>query len=192
MYKLLLTILISISIVSCSNTKDNVYSEFAKYKAKGKHGGLDVTPTKAYEMVQANPENHFLIDVRTRAEYEFIGHYNNAYNIPLKFFTNELGKKGYKKLANNSFCSDLKKKFDPEKDKLFFICRSGKRTIKASLKAIQCGFKAENVHNIMGGFEGDKIKDNNHEKYGQRLINGWKNEGLPWTYKIEKKYSYNP
>ena len=29
-------------------------------------------------------------------------------------------------------------------------------------------------------------------KAGQRIVNGWKNAGLPWTYKLEKSKMYFP
>ena len=42
-----------------------------------------------------------------------------------------------------------------------------------------------NVYNITDGVEGDLVKDPNSNFNGQRLVNGWKNSGLPWTYNIE-------
>ena len=40
------------------------------------------------------------------------------------------------------------------------------------------------VYNITDGMEGDAVKDPNSVFVGQRLVNGWKNSGLPWTYKL--------
>jgi len=45
------------------------------------------------------------------------------------------------------------------------------------------GFR--NVYNITDGMEGDEVKDPDSVFDGQRLVNGWKNSGLPWTYKID-------
>ena len=47
----------------------------------------------------------------------------------------------------------------------------------------KAGFK--NVYNITDGVEGDAVKDPNSIFVGQRLVNGWKNSGLPWTYHIK-------
>ena len=44
------------------------------------------------------------------------------------------------------------------------------------------GFK--HVYNIIDGMEGDMVKDPESLFKGMRLKNGWKNSGLPWTYKI--------
>ena len=40
-----------------------------------------------------------------------------------------------------------------------------------------------NVYQITDGMEGDSIDDELSVFKGQRLRNGWKNSGLPWTYK---------
>jgi hypothetical protein len=33
--------------------------------------------------------------------------------------------------------------------------------------------------------EGDVVKDPDSVFRGQRLVNGWKNAGLPWTYRAD-------
>src|SRR6516165_7041379 len=43
------------------------------------------------------------------------------------------------------------------------------------------------VYNITDGMEGDLVQDHNSVFYGQRLVNGWKNSGLPWTYQVDPK-----
>ena len=42
----------------------------------------------------------------------------------------------------------------------------------------------------MGGFEGGKIKCKKSAYHGQRKCGGWRNEGLPWTYSLDKKLVY--
>ena len=42
------------------------------------------------------------------------------------------------------------------------------------------------VHSVVDGFEGDMSKD------GRRSVNGWKNAGLPWSYKLDKAKMYFP
>ena len=42
------------------------------------------------------------------------------------------------------------------------------------------------VWSVVDGFEGDMSKD------GRRSVNGWKNAGLPWSYKLEKARMYFP
>ncbi len=160
------------------------------YPVKGKHKGGDVTPKEAYKMLREDPEHTFLVDVRTRIEYQDIGHPVGAYNIPWKFYTTRVGKKGYAKVLNRNFCNDLKARFNPKTDTLLLMCRSAARTIAASTAAVDCGFKEDKVFNVLGGFEGDKVKDRNSPFYGQRMIGGWRLEGLPWTYKMDRKLMY--
>ena len=40
------------------------------------------------------------------------------------------------------------------------------------------------VYNVVDGMEGDSVSDTASVFQGQRLVNGWKNSGCPWTYKL--------
>ena len=42
------------------------------------------------------------------------------------------------------------------------------------------------------GFEGDKIKYKKSAFNAQRKLGECRNEGLPWTYHIDKKLIYQP
>ncbi len=166
-----------------------VYGEF-RYQVKVDHEGGNVTPSQAYEMVKKDPAHTFVVDTRTRAEYMFIGHPVGAINVPKKFMTNTLGKKGYKLIDNPNYQKDLIDRFDPATDKLIFMCRSGKRSCLACKDAVAAGWDAKNVCNMLGGFEGDKIKNPDSIYNGKRIFGGWKNEGLPWTYHMDKELVY--
>jgi rhodanese-related sulfurtransferase len=161
------------------------------YPIKGKHKGQNITPVEAYKMLKSKP-NVYLVDVRTRIEYQDIGHPVGAYNVPWKFYTTKVGKKGYKKVVNQNFGKDLLARFNPKTDTLLLLCRSAKRTIAGSTAAVDAGFKPENVYNVLGGFEGDKVKDKKSPFYGRRQVGGWRLEGLPWTYKMDQKLMYQP
>jgi rhodanese-related sulfurtransferase len=69
-----------------------------------------------------------------------------------------------------------------EDDTLMVMCRSGGRSAIAVNMLAQAGFT--NVHNIIDGMEGDVVEDPASVFVGQRLKNGWKNSGCPWTYKL--------
>ena len=163
-----------------------------KYSAVQEHAGGDITPIEACEMVKKNPEHTFLIDVRTRAEYQVIGHPKGAYNIPYKFFTTKLGKKNkYSTKVNENFGNDLKARFNPETDTLIIMCRSGKRSCNAADAAVKAGFNADKIFSIMAGFEGGKCKIKDSAFKGQRAGGGgWRLEGLPWTYNMKKELVY--
>ena len=45
---------------------------------------------------------------------------------------------------------------------------------------------------MMGGFEGGKNKNKDSIFYKKRWSGGWKLEGLPWTYHMDKKFMYKP
>ena len=66
------------------------------------------------------------------------------------------------------------------------IARSGDRSAAAANLLAQAGFKS--VYSVVDGYEGDLAKDG--PKAGQRVVNGWKNAGLPWTYKLDKAKMY--
>lgn len=161
-----------------------------RYQVKVDHEGGNVTPSQAYEMVAKDPDHTFIVDTRTRAEYQFIGHPVGAYNIPKKFWTGKLGAKEYELVDNTHFEQDLTTRFNPATDKLIFMCRSGKRSCLACKAAVAAGWDPKNVCNMLGGFEGDKIKNKNSIYNGQRKFGGWKNEGMPWTYHIDKMLVY--
>jgi rhodanese-related sulfurtransferase len=162
------------------------------YPIKGKHKGGDVKPRQAYEMMKKDPKHTFLVDVRTRYEYMDIGHPVEAYLIPWKFYSTDVGRKGYQKVLNKNFCNDLKARFNPKTDTLLLMCRSAHRTIAASTAAVDCGFKEKKVFNVLGGFEGDTVKQKGSPHYGKRMVGGWRLEGLPWTYRMDKNLMYQP
>jgi rhodanese-related sulfurtransferase len=163
-----------------------------QYSANKDHLGGDLTPAAAYEMIQKDPSHTFLIDCRTRAEYQYVGHPEGAYNIPIRFLSTKVGKKGYLEVDNPNFGQDLLARFNPETDTLIILCRSGNRSCKGCNEAIKAGFKEDKVFNMMGGFEGGKNKNKSSLYYGKRWAGGWKLEGLPWTYSMSNELMYQP
>jgi hypothetical protein len=70
---------------------------------------------EAYDMLNAVP-NTYLIDVRTRAEYQFVGHPFKAYLYPYQFFTHNFAKGGEKpgyqlSVKNKAFLEQIGKAF---------------------------------------------------------------------------------
>ena len=57
---------------------------------------------------------------------------------------------------------------------IFFLCRSGVRSLAAAKTLTALGYK--HCYNITGGFEGD-VDANKH----RGMLAGWKFAGLPWT-----------
>ena len=151
-------------------------------KPKIPHAGGNVTPTEAFKMLAENPEDTFLIDVRSMAEYELVGHPFMAYNIPYMFWTS----KGMK--TNPDFTKDVTEKFK-KTDRFIVISRLGKHSCRAANKLVKAGFKR--VYNMLDGFEGDKVKTLSSPDFGhRRKINGWQHDKLPYTYSLNKKFTY--
>jgi len=143
--------------------------------------GLYVTAKEAYEKWKANPEKVKILDVRTTEEYLFVGHPTMAWNIPfnLQTYQWDADKKAFPMKANPDFVAQVKEVAKPM-DTLLVTCRSGGRSASAANELAQAGFRY--VYNIYDGVEGDVVTDSASVYQGQRLKNGWKNAGLPWTY----------
>lgn len=69
-------------------------------------------------------------------------------------------------------------------DTVVLICRSGDRSSRGANRLADDGYMQ--VWSVVDGFEGDMGKD------GRRSVNGWKNAGLPWSYKLERDRMYFP
>jgi rhodanese-related sulfurtransferase len=98
-------------------------------------------------------------------------------------------KETYKLAYNPDFISRIRKAIELKGDgkgqetRIILMCRSGKRSAQAARILHIAGYR--NVYTVIDGFEGDKLKSG--ERAGQRLVNGWKNSDLPWSYRLERE-----
>ncbi|MEC9367281.1 MAG: rhodanese-like domain-containing protein [Pseudomonadota bacterium] len=123
----------------------------------------------------ADEPDAVLIDVRTRAEWTFVG-------VP---DLSSLGKQpllvewqGFPGGAPNAdfatqLSSELEKLGAGATAPLFFICRSGSRSLGAAQAMASAGYRA--CFNVESGFEGPP--DANRHR---GVVAGWKAAGLPW------------
>ncbi len=146
--------------------------------------GLYVTSKEAYEKWRANPDKVKILDVRIPDEYIYIGHAPMAWNIPafLQTYNWDEEKHRFSMQVNPDFIPQVKQVFKPD-DIILVTCRSGGRSALATNQLAAAGYK--NVYNITDGFEGDTVDDPESLYDGQRMKNGWKNSGVPWTYKLD-------
>jgi rhodanese-related sulfurtransferase len=153
--------------------------------------GKYVTSAEAYERWKANPDKVKIVDVRTPQEYVFVGHAPMAPNIPAKLWTGEWDpkKKRFTLSDNLDFEVQAKAQFKTS-DTLMIMCRSGGRSAQAVNRLAKEGYTE--VYNIIDGFEGDKVKDEQSYFNGKRMMNGWKNSGAPWTYALDPDLVYQP
>lgn len=149
--------------------------------------GLYITAAEAGRVLEAQ-DNVALIDVRTPSEIMLIGYATKAAaNIPSKFVDPNLAEtslKGeYGMVDNPAFVDEMKAWLASDAargiDTLLVMCRSGSRSAAAIGKLVEAGVDVT-LYNVVDGFEGDK------NKAGVRAVNGWRNAGLPWTYKIRE------
>jgi len=145
--------------------------------------GLYVTAREAYEQWKADPKKVGIVDVRTPEEYLFVGHPPMAWKIPVaeQTYQWDAAKKQFPMKLLPDFVSRVQAVAKPE-DTLMVMCRSGVRSAIAVNLLAQAGFT--HVHNIVDGMEGDTVDDDDSVYAGQRMKNGWKNAGCPWTYTL--------
>lgn len=156
--------------------------------------GLYVTSVDAYKRLQELGDRALLVDIRTRSEVAFVGMPSLAHaNIPYmdtRFDEWDSKSSNFKLQANGEFTlrmeALLTKRGLDKSAPVFLICRSGNRTAKAANILRLAGF--EQVYTVTDGFEGDTAKEG--PRKGERVVNGWKNAGLPWTYKLDKEAMY--
>ena len=123
----------------------------------------DLTPQEAHDLLRLAPGAR-IVDVRTRAEWDWVGRVPNAVEIEWIQYPGGV--------RNANFLAELKRQVDPEAT-VMFLCRSGARSVAAATLATEAGYP--DCYNILEGFEGDK------DANGQRnVIGGWRRAGLPW------------
>jgi len=167
-------------------------------EAKRSKLALYLTPQQAYDMKKKDPKGVALFDIRTRAEAMYVGWPGDAdalvpYVEHAEIMSDWDDKRAsYKLDPNSDFVPELERRLKDMglgKDAtIILMCRSGDRSAKAQDRLQASGYTR--VYGITEGFEGDAAKEG--PKTGQRVVNGWKNANLPWTYKLDKAKMYFP
>lgn len=136
-------------------------------------GDLDVA--EVWSRLEKDPGAQ-LVDVRTRAEWTFVG-------VP---DLRPLGKaaafvewQSYPAMGVNpnflaELDAELAKRGASREGAIFFLCRSGVRSQSAAAAATSAGYQA--AYNIAGGFEGPPGPDGHRGSTA-----GWKAGSLPWV-----------
>lgn len=156
--------------------------------------GLYMASQQAYDHMMKNMGNTLFIDIRTPAELNYLGVTSVMdANVPTDTMDGSAWgdkKHRYVRKHNENFVSDidarLKAKGLKKTDTVILMCRSGKRSAKAVNVLAKNGYT--NVYTVVDGYEGDKAKTGKDK--GKRVVNGWKNSGLPWTYSMDKDLMY--
>jgi rhodanese-related sulfurtransferase len=131
----------------------------------------EIAPKEVWTRLETE-SNAVMVDVRTAPEWSYVG-------LP---DLSALGKKpvlnSWQVYPNTTPEPDFADKLiaagvTPDQP-IFFLCRSGVRSLAAAKVMTARGFK--HCFNITGGFEGD-VDANKH----RGTVAGWKFAGLPWT-----------
>ena len=155
--------------------------------------GLYLTASEAQEML--NGGDAVFVDVRSRAEVAFLGIPKRAdIHIPymvmpmMAAFNEE--KSTYDLEINPDFPTDFQDYASEngitESTPVILICRSGSRSARAADLLADLGYT--NVYSVVDGYEGDKAKSGSGT--GQRVVNGWRNAGLEWSYEVAPQQVY--
>lgn len=133
-------------------------------------GVPDIGPAETWAALRDDPKA-VLIDVRTDAEWNFVGLPELAdlgkqvVLIPWQLYPTMQ--------VNDAFPEHLRAAGLTPDHRLYFICRSGVRSRSAGFAAQAAGFP--HAFNVADGFEGPADAE------GHRgTAAGWKAEGLPW------------
>ena len=184
------SILVSLAIMTFST---QLLNADGLPKSKQTKLGLYVNAEEAARM--GEDQKALLIDVRSRAEVAFLG-LPTAVDIHIPYmvmpmmasFNPERG--SYDLEMNPDFLSSFKE-YAAERGisqdaPIILMCRSGSRSARAADLLADIGYTQ--VYSLVDGYEGDKAKDGPHK--GQRVVNGWRNSGLEWSYKVTAEQVY--
>lgn len=152
--------------------------------------GLYLQAREVPAFLDQHKDKVLFIDVRTPEEQLFVGvpaGIDGTAPYGIMFYDQwDKEKKTYVRKPNPDFLSQFEVwTFDKgisKKDPIVLICRSGDRTAMAADLLARHGYS--NVWSIVDGFEGDQATDGPDK--GKRVVNGWKNVGLPWSYDLDR------
>ena len=154
---------------------------------------LYVSAIEAAEML-VDPDV-VLLDIRSRAEVAFVG-LPTRVNLHLPYMVMPMvpefdrDRATYALEMNPDFPLAFMRwdetnalEFDTP---IILMCRSGNRSARAANLLAGMGFTQ--VYSMVDGFEGDRASSG--PDFGRRVVNGWRNAGLEWSYTIRSDQAY--
>jgi len=130
----------------------------------------NLLPKMAIERLQNNPQALF-VDVRSKAEYKYVGYPENSILIP---WIDDPDWEPNPEAFSDAVMQELDSRENLSDTEIILICRSGFRSNEA-LKCLENkGFTQ--VSHVASGFEGD-LDENDH----RGNLNGWRHDGMPWS-----------
>jgi len=130
----------------------------------------NLLPKMAVERLQNNPQALF-VDVRSKAEFKYVGYPENSILIP---WIDDPDWEPNPEAFSDAVMQELDDRENLSDTEIILICRSGFRSNEA-LKCLENkGFTQ--VSHVASGFEGD-LDENDH----RGNLNGWRHDGMPWS-----------
>jgi len=130
----------------------------------------NLLPKMAVERLQNNPQALF-VDVRSKAEFKYVGYPENSILIP---WIDNPDWEPNPEVFSDLVMQELDGRENLSDTEIILICRSGFRSNEA-LKCLENkGFTQ--VSHVASGFEGD-LDENDH----RGNLNGWRHDGMPWS-----------
>jgi len=158
--------------------------------------GLYATASEAWDMLQQD-KTAILVDVRDPVEIKFTGFASpTRIHVPWMIADPEGWSDKHSSWAmvkNPDFAEQISarlKDLGATRDTpIIMMCRSGSsRSAPAVNVLAEQGYS--NVWTVVDGFEGGKLKEGKSK--GVRASNGWRNSGLPWSYKVDPAVAWQP
>ena len=184
-----------LAVLFLASTAAHAFDAAAVPAPKRTKLGQYLSSQEAAGFMDRNASKALFLDVRTPAEVMFLGMPAQAdANVPYMkepdFPAWDNAKATFKLETSPDFIPEVRRRLSAKglgpDDAVVLICRSGDRSAAAANLLAEAGFK--NVYSVVDGFEGDLATEG--AKAGQRAVNGWKNAGLPWSYKLDKAKMY--
>lgn len=137
-------------------------------------GVAEVSSEEAWARLEHNP-SAVLIDVRTQAEWNFVGvPDSSSLSRETVFIEWQSFPSGQ---VDPAFAEHLSERLEQtgidRSQDLYFLCRSGARSHSAAQAMLNIGYQT--CINISDGFEGPPDADRHRGS-----VSGWKKSGLPW------------
>ena len=156
-------------------------NEYDGRTVEGMNGGSgrayagDLSARQAWDLLTRTPDAT-LIDVRTRAEWSYVG------IVDLSVLGKEIVFLEWQSFPDgqlnrefvDTLMAELSRRAVGADAPLLFVCRSGVRSAAAAGAVAAAG--RDHCYNVAGGFEGGLDADRHRGRLG-----GWKVENLPWV-----------
>jgi len=183
---------LSIAIFAIASISPLFAADAPKDPSRQTSWGLYVDSREAYQMKTGESGAEVLfVDVRDPIEIMFTG-FTDVVDVNVPYMSSNRQKWNDKKNVyamevNPAFEAQIAKALADRKlskdSPVVLMCRSGGERGAPSAKMLE-GKGYKQVYVVTDGFEGDTVKDG--DKKNWRLVNGWKNSGLPWGYTLNK------